>query len=180
MQFVRVTRKSENFKDIKRLYKRAFPAEERFPFWLLNKKAHPDRADFWAIYDRDRFLGTAYVVKSESLAYVFYLAIQDGERGKGYGTQVIQNLKARYKDKTLFLALETPDENAPNNAQRIKRHDFYKRCGLTDMPFKIKEGPVIYSAMSAGGDISAEAYRDMMQSYFGKFIFKVIDTRILR
>ena len=39
----------ENNKNIKSLYKSAFPANERMPFWLLKKLAKKENADFYGI-----------------------------------------------------------------------------------------------------------------------------------
>ena len=39
----------ENNKNIKSLYKSAFPANERMPFWLLKRLAKKENADFYGI-----------------------------------------------------------------------------------------------------------------------------------
>ena len=177
--FIEVTPKSKNLRKIKKLYKTAFPKDERAPFWLLTKRAKSDCADFWALYDGEEFIGMAYVVRYEALAYLFYLAIDDGKRGKGYGTKAITELKARYGGGKLFLALEQLDESAPNYEQRLKRHAFYESCGLHDLPHKIKEASVVYAVMGFGEAVEPEEYEEMMKRYLGGFLYKTVDVRMI-
>lgn len=131
------------------------------------------------MYNEDKFIGITYIVKNKDLAYIFYLAVQPDERGKGYGTEIINELKKRYAGMRLFLALELPDEQAPNYEQRVKRHEFYSKCGLNDLPCKIKEASVIYGVMGIGGNIKPEEYGEMMKLYLGGFLSKIIDVRLI-
>ena len=78
------------------------------------------------------------------------------------------------------LALEQLNKNAENYEQRVKRHAFYERCGLTDLPYKIKEGTVVYSIMGTGETVEPEEYREMMDDFLGGFFTRLIDTRILK
>lgn len=180
MQLIEVSKKSEDYAAIKRLYKKAFPTNERAPFWLLMKKNKPSTADFWAFRDGNEFVGFTYVVKYQNLAYIFYLAIQADKRGKGYGTQAIEALKNRYAGKRIFLALESPDETADNYEQRVKRHAFYEKCGLSDIPYRLKEASVVYSLMGIGKAVEPEEYRTMMENYLGGFFSRIVDMRIIR
>ena len=62
IQLKRADKKTSDYRKIKRLYKKAFPAEERAPFFLLSVKAKKDCADFWALYDDKKWSGLMYVV----------------------------------------------------------------------------------------------------------------------
>ncbi len=180
MQLVRVTKSIKEYKQIKKLYRLAFPWEERAPFFILMKKAKPSAADFWAMYDDKKWVGLAYVVKGDELAYIFYLAIKPDEQGKGYGGTALEILKDYYKGCKLFLALEPLDQTADNYEQRIKRHLFYEKCGLSDMPYKIKEASVIYDIMGIGGIVEPEEYGRMMENYLGKFYKRFVDMKIIK
>ena len=93
MEFVNATERTKDYRKMKKLYKQAFPSNERAPFRLLKRRAKSDNADFWALYNEDKFIGITYIVKNKDLAYIFYLAVQPDERGKGYGTEIINELK---------------------------------------------------------------------------------------
>ena len=180
MELKIVSRQSKDYGLVKKLYKQAFPANERAPFWLLMRKAKAGKADFWALYDKEKWVGISYVVTYKNLAYIFYLAICAEERSKGYGEKAIYLLKDRYYGKKIFLALESLENTADNYAQRIRRHEFYLKCGLIDIPYKLKEASVIYDLMGFGGTVEPEEYREMIENYLGHFLSRLIDMRIIK
>lgn len=179
MELIKVSKKMDIYHPVKDLYIKSFPAEERAPFWLMMKKTSMPIVDFWALYDDDNWVGIAYVIKNENIAYLFYLAICENERGKGYGHKSLEILKEKYKDYKFFLALEELDKNADNYEQRVKRHSFYESCGLSDMPHHIKEASVVYDIMGIGEPVTAEEYLSLMKKYLGRFLVKILDIRIV-
>lgn len=184
MEFVPFSKSSKDAIAVKQLYKTAFPREERVAFRVLARgasdKRTSNRADFWLLYDGDKFIGMAYVVHRADLAYLYYFAICESERGKGYGGKIIDELKERYGDCRFFLALEQLDESAENISQRIARHDFYQNHGLSDMPRKIREGKVTYSTMSIGGVVEPDEYHELMRNYLGNFTFWLLRLKMER
>ncbi len=166
--------------EIRKLYTEAFPADERAPFSLMMKRAQQNKADFWILTDKEKQVGMAYVLRQKGLAYLFYLAIHKTLRGQGYGTQAIKTLRDRYAGSRFFLALEIPDPDAANYEQRLKRHDFYLRCGLSDLPYHIKEHTVIYDIMGAGGIVEPEEYKALINSWLGWPMKWLIDMRIIK
>lgn len=178
MELISVTKRSKDLSAIKKLYKHAFPKAERVPFRLLVSRAAPDKADFWALHDDGKLIGMAYAIKAQGLAYLYFFAIDKALRGKGYGSHALETLKSRYADGRFFLALETLDESAQNYDYRVRRHEFYKRCGFIDLPHKIKEATVVFASMGVGGEIQPHEYRDMMSNYLGERYMKKIDPKM--
>lgn len=176
---LRAFNKKNDKNKVKDLYMSAFPADERFPFRLMIRKASHGKGDFWIFEENGQFTGMAYVVCDADMAYLFYLAICDGRRGCGYGTKALSLLKEKYSGKRLFLALETLDEDADNYEQRLKRHSFYEKCGLTDFPYRIKEAKVIYSIMGIGEPIQPHEYKHMMDNYMGRLRRHLVDVRFV-
>lgn len=170
---------------IKRIYTSSFPKNERAPFHMLKSRAARNKAEFLAICDGGKVVGTAYVVSFKDMAYLFYLAIDSGSRGQGFGTRAVEMLLRRYRDKRFFLALEQLDETADNYADRVKRHEFYRSCGLVDLPFKIKEADVIFASMgaklhdSSAFTVTPEEYKELMRRYTGFLMFRIIDLRLI-
>lgn len=93
IHLVPVSKKLPEFPVIRALYRQAFPPEEQAPFWLLMRKTKLPMTDFWAFYEQETWVGFAYVIQNETLAYLFYLAISPEQRGKGYGHQAMACLK---------------------------------------------------------------------------------------
>ena len=79
--FKKVTKQICDYKSVKELYLSAFPAVERVPFWLLMKKSKNDGADFYAIYDGEKWIGLIYAITDGEVVYVYYYAISEKERG---------------------------------------------------------------------------------------------------
>ena len=90
VKLIETKKDSKDWKKIKALYLRAFPAVERLPFWLLKKKTQRRIAEFCSLYDDDEWVGFIYTLKNDSLAYVFFLAIDDTKRSHGYGSKLIR------------------------------------------------------------------------------------------
>lgn len=180
MKLIMVSKKMDIYRDIRKLYKHSFPLSERAPFWLLMVRSKSPVADFWALYDEDKWVGIVYVIKHKELAYIFYFAIREEERGKGYGEKALEILKKRYRGNRIFLALETLDKEADNYKQRVRRHAFYEKCGLLDLPYKLQEATVTYDIMGIGGAVEPEEYREMISIYIGRFFSRIFNMRIVK
>ena len=169
----------EEFRKIKLLYKKAFPREERAPVWLIHKTLKKKTAEMLVVKEGDAFLGFVYMVCNEKLAYVFYLALEESIRGSGYGSAVLRAMKDRYRDKNLFLAREKIDSSATNYEQRVKRHRFYLKNGFEDLSCEIKEGSVIFDAMGVNGEVSKEAYDELIVNWGGKLWARINDMKVI-
>lgn len=179
IQFKELNKKMPVYKQVKKLYKTAFPREERAPFVLMTSAAKRGNGEFLIAFDGDEFVGLAYMVCSDALAYIFYLAVSEDKRSKGYGGAVLSALKERYKGRKLFLALEAMDESAPNIEQRRKRRSFYEKNGFEGVACKLKEATVVYDVMSIGGTVTAAEYDKLITGWCGRFIKTLADMRII-
>jgi len=161
-------------REVRRLYKSAFPADERAPLRLLFRRVRRDCC-FYAVTDEGRFIGLAYVILHRRLAYVFYLAVEARERGRGYGTAILTRLKEIYGDYIVILNIEDPhDESAGNIALRRRRLGFYERNGFVDTGIKTDEAGVVYELLSLDMSVTIEEYLAMMEHFMGKIMFRFI------
>ena len=168
---------SPDYGKISRLYKRAFPADERAPMLVLAMKSGRETVDFWGIYSDGEWIGLAYVLTEGEVSYLFYFALSESFRGKGLGSKSLQALKIKYADKRFFLALEQLDESAENYPERLKRREFYLRNGLKPINCTIREASVVYDVMGTG-DIFPEEYETMMRNYLGKRVARLVSMKI--
>lgn len=178
MAIVRAEIKDKHF--LKKLYKEAFPKDERAPFFLLWRQYKKSNGEFLIEKKDNKNIGFAYIISNDNLAYLSYFAINPHLRGMGYGSQVLTNLKEIYTGKRLFLAREKLDTSADNYDERLKRREFYLKNGFSDLPCSIKEASVIYDAMGIGGSVSPYEY-DEMVNVWGGFIKRLVkwDMRVL-
>ena len=169
----------EMYHQIYKLYMEAFPAEERAPFRHLIHRAELGKADLWNLYEEKQWTGFLYVLSLKKVAYIFYLAIDSAQRGKGFGTAAIEAMKQRYKGYRIFVSLENPNEIADNAPQRIERYMFYKRCGFEDLPCRVREGTVVFALMGIGECIQPEEYRELIDHSLGKMYRHIFCLKIV-
>lgn len=173
----RITKKY--YKAAKKLYLSAFPREERPPFYLLKSREKSGKGDFLIAKDGEVFVGFAYVIPYLDTAYLYYFAIDEALRGKGYGSAVLTELKKLYEGKRFYLAREMLDKKSDNFQQRVKRHEFYLKNGFEDLPIKIKEASVTFDVMGIGGVIKKDEYDAMMDGFCGKLLRKLVEMRLI-
>lgn len=170
---------SDDTKKIKRLYLSAFPKEERAPFFMMKWKAKQKKGKMLAAKDNGEFVGFVYFIENSECAYLFYLAIVPEKRSMGYGTEILSQISTDYKGKRVFLARETLDPNAENYSQRLRRHEFYLRCGFSDIPCKIIEATETYDVMSIGGAVTPNDYKELISSWCGEFMRKRVPMKLV-
>ena len=164
---------------IKSLFLSAFPLAERPPFSVLRKSYERNKGDLWSIYADNRFAGFCHTLVYDKCVYIFYLAIKDEFRGMGIGSNTLQQLISNYSGYKIFLALEKLDENAENFEERKKRHSFYEKNGLHDLPHYIKEATETYAIMGNDGEVTAAEYNRLIENSFGKFYKRLFSMQIV-
>ena len=177
IHFKEITKKSEDYKKVKELYKTAFPKEEQIPFFIMISKIKKDNVKFYSIFDSSTWVGFVYLINYKDLSYVFYFAISDDSRGKGYGGATLKALKEAYPSSRFFLAIEEIDSKYDNYRQRVSRKAFYEKNGFQLLNQKMYESGVVYDLMGTDGKVDADLFDIMLKDYLGVF-YKLIKTYI--
>ncbi len=180
LSFVDVFSGNENLNKARKLYESAFPSEERMPFAFLEKGYRKGIADFFAVYDGPLFVGIIYVVLIGKYASVFYFAVDEKLRKKGYGSRILSSIKERYQNRTIFLDIEKIDEQAKDNGLRIRRKNFYNRNGFSSCGLFITEFGVNYEILTHNGNIDFPEYKKFMKKFTGKLFYYLVYIRKLR
>ena len=166
-------------KEVKKLYREAFPADERAPFFMLIKRTERKENSFYAVTDNDGFAGLVYTIKSDKVIYVFFLAVIPEKRGKGYGTKILYEIKNKNPDLAVILMIEDTDiKDAPNYEERLNRLKFYKRNDFFQLGIKINEAGVKYELLGTKKDVVLEDFFKVMKKFLGKILFKLIYRRM--
>ncbi len=122
-------------RQLKRLYKQAFPWYERKPWALLERVSAAGNAELLAV-SRGRgqkavnFCGLAICLFWQDIVLLDYLAVEPKMRSLGLGGQIMPLLLQRYPDKRLLLESERPGAPYTNLADCQRRLRFYQKCGL--------------------------------------------------
>lgn len=143
----------------------AFPPEEYLSPSKLTEMSHDGGFDFLALYDQskgDIFVGFMTVMLHESIAYLFFLAIDPKLRGAGYGSLAIERLKALYPKYKQVVDFEMIDENAKNNEQRKRRRCFYLKNGYKPTGHFMSYFGVDYEIFCMDEDFELDEFKKMM------------------
>ena len=143
-----VTRTAPHYRDVVGLYRRAFPRQEQIPLWHMRLMALLPGVALNAWYDGQTMAGLTYTVESRRMIWLFYLAVNDSVRSRGYGSQMLSQLRRRAAGRAIILEIEPLDPAAPNIEQRRRRLAFYERNGFSPTGHTIQEGEQSYTLMS--------------------------------
>lgn len=115
---------------IYRLYRSAFPRSERKPFGVIRSMHRRGKTDVWVLRKAGRFAGFAATINDSNLILLDYLAVSDGMRGRGIGSDLLDTLKRHYAPKGIFVEIESAFDASPNRNARIRRRRFYTKNGM--------------------------------------------------
>lgn len=125
---------------------------------------------FQAFYDNNEFCGLIYYVVSAQTVYVVYLAISPDLRNRGYGTRVLQQLRARFPERQLTLDIEPVIKTAKNYCQRVRRLHFYEQNGFHQTASKLIDSDgqfqLLTTARQLNIDSTTVALKQMSSGYY--------------
>ena len=175
-----ITKKSRDYKAVRRIFLTAFPSCERPPHAFLYLRSKKQGNDYLAVYDGDTLVGMSYVISSDILSYVFFLAIDESHRGKGFGTATLDALKSRYADKKIILAIEEMDERADNYPERLRRLKFYENNGFKMSGYKLREVTMVYDLLALTEPPTPKEYTTVSRTFLGKTLSKIFKMEIFK
>lgn len=157
MHLSKITEKSKDLKEIKALYQRAFPANERTDF-EENIEDNSASCEAYAFYDHDEFCGFFCLLNDMDITHITYFAIEESKRGHGYGSQALHLLQKMKPGRRIIADLELAEEGAPNNSQRNKRKLFYLGNGYQETGIRYRWQKEDYEILSQGGPVTGPEF----------------------
>ena len=178
IKILNISEVENDYEQIKTLYEESFPRTERFPFDYIIKRSQKNDIKFEVFYDNDNFIGLSYMIMEKNIVFILYFAVNNKHRGKGYGTEILKQLKEKYKDYTILLEIEELREDSSNYDQRVRRKSFYEKNGFYGTNKHIKEGPNVFEIMTSDINTSFDnkLFRKIYKKMFngiGKLIVPV-------
>lgn len=148
------------FDEAIRLYRDAFPKEERRDKDEQSRILENEAYHFEFILDGDELCGIALFWELEELIFLEHFAIKPSMRSMGLGSTVLEILKK--KEKRLLLEIEPPTDELTK-----RRYGFYKRCGFVMNPYyhiqaklRCGDGDVVLNVLSYPDVLSEREYGD--------------------
>ncbi|MBE6031831.1 MAG: GNAT family N-acetyltransferase [Clostridiales bacterium] len=174
MRVEKITRRTKEYNQIKALKDRNFPPQDQFPMWLIVLLAKRKTVDFYAFYDGELFCGFAYVIRSKGMFYFRYLAVEETLRSKGYGGQILSELRKLAGGMPMTFNIEPLDPSADNYEQRVRRKAFYLRNGFLDTGYDLNHMGHDYYIMTDREPCDLEEYKRLLKGFaFGFYNAKV-------
>ncbi|ONI38138.1 hypothetical protein AN639_08345 [Candidatus Epulonipiscium fishelsonii] len=128
-----------------------------------------------AFYDGNTFIGLTYLISTAYKVYILYLAMDTNVRSKGYGSHVLDIIKQRYNDKTVFLSIEEVSEKYKDFSIRKRRLEFYLKNGFVKNDYSLKELGQLLETMSFNGLADKDDFIDtftILAKPLPKFVIK--------
>ncbi len=116
-----------------RLYQSAFPRCEKKPFPMIRSMCKKGKSDVWYFEEGGRFAGLVITINGPDKVLLDYLAVEKKHRGKGFGSEMLWQMREQYAGKGVFLEIETVTEEAENYEERKRRKSFYLSNGMTEL-----------------------------------------------
>ena len=118
-----------------------------------------------AWYDGDELVGMTFVFLYEAVAYLSYFCIVRSGRGKGYGTNVLMQMKAMYP--RIVVDIEKVENSSEEG--RVRRKNFYLEHDFQETGVFYYIYHVDYELLCAGQSITAEEWDDLIHAFWGAF-----------
>ena len=144
-----------------KLYKEAFPKEERIPWWLLRWNARRKGIGLTAFLDGDTFCGFTSSVTVEDLHFLLFFAVETALRGQGYGSRILSDIQKNHGKVTLNV--EPLIDTAPNLKERQRRFAFYRKNGFLDTGYHVWEIGGKFRVLSTQRELDVPQYQKVFQ-----------------
>ncbi|MBP3683658.1 MAG: GNAT family N-acetyltransferase [Oscillospiraceae bacterium] len=150
-----------------RLYQKAFPSSEKKPFSIILKKYRQGVTDIWRFTREGKFAGLIITINGVENILLDYLAVEEGQRGTGIGSEILVLMRKHYGGKGVFLEIESVYEECDNQAQRLQRKHFYEKCGMKSMDVFVWLFGVKMELMGFDCCLSFEEYHSFYRDNYG-------------
>ena len=148
------------------LYQTAFPKNERKPFSRITSMVKVGRADLWTIRRDGKFAGFAATVNGPDIVLLDYFAVKRSLRGLGVGREALKALMEHYRDRGIFVEIESTLAEAENQQERQKRKEFYVNCGMEPMGTEADLFGVRMELLGVRCHLDFESYRSFYRDHY--------------
>ncbi len=107
MRAVDIAKLGSDRKRVKEIYMRAFPRDERMPFWMMRAMAKMQNTRFLAFYEEALLCGFVYMAVAGNIVFVMFFAVEESLRlAVDMGAGSWQKSRHTIRDKKLSFPLK--------------------------------------------------------------------------
>lgn len=170
---------TDQWKQLEEIYLEAFPKQERKPFGVLKGSVRRGKVRIFPAEENGTLLGFTAVIPFEDMVMVDYLAVSHKARGKGTGSQLMQQVCSHYAGKKVVLLIERLDDQAENAQQRMARRRFYLKNGFASTDLFTTGAGGDMEVLSFGGQVTGDAYLRLQKYALGSLLFRLSGIRLV-
>ena len=170
----------EQWEKIREIYMEAFPKRERKPFGILKRSVKRGKIELFAAWEGTDLLGFTAVIPFENMVMVDYLAVSAKARGKGTGSQLMEEVCGHYTGKKVVLLIERLDDQAENAAQRQARRRFYLKNGFASTELFTSGAGGDMEVLSFGGQVPGSEYMRLQKYALGSILFRLSGMKLVK
>lgn len=161
-----------------KLYRKAFPAYERKPFSLIRSMQKKGKSDVWYFEKDGKFAGLVFTINSHDVILIDYLAIASKRRGEGIGSEIIAQLGDYYRNKGIFVEIESVFDKCDNLHERLRRKQFYLNNGMVPMKVMVVLFGVEMELLGNNCQLTYDEYYSFYKDNYGDFAIKNIKPAV--
>lgn len=160
-----VNKVGTNRKDVKAVYFNSFPPNERMPFWMMVAMSKLQNTKFLSFYDNEKLCGFLYLAIQFRQIFVMFFAVDTELHSKGYGSEILNELKRLYPEERVFVSIERciTDNDRTGDLERRKR--FYLRNGFMETGYFIRMSGVEQEILVRNGQFSKAKFCAFLALY---------------
>ncbi|HHV30342.1 MAG TPA: GNAT family N-acetyltransferase [Clostridium sp.] len=160
---LKVKKVSLKSKDVKAIYFDSFPPNERMPFWMMVLMSKLWNTKFLSFYDNDKLCGFIYFAVQFKQVFVMFFAVDKELRSKGYGREILNELKKLYPMKKVIVSIEHSNTDKTEEQERRKR--FYLNNGFEETGYLIRMNGVEQEILVRNGKFNKAKFRAFLAFY---------------
>ena len=148
---------------IGRINEEAFPPSEFMPLGMMFDLTEKIGGSVWGIYTEKGPAGFAMTVRNNKCEYFLFLAIDRKLRNQGLGAKAVKAFFREFSGRQVILDFEELDPEAENYPLRLRRKNFYLRCGFHETGrFTMYRGSR-FEVVCNGGELETGSFRDLIK-----------------
>ena len=175
IELIQVTNSLELSHELRIIYEEAFPLEERRDWAQFTELLNNPNFFLKAIYHQKNLVGILMIWNLHEFRFIEHFAIRDAERGKGFGSKVIQQI---ISENNFPLILEVDEPSSETTQKRIQ---FYERFNFSvckseyfQPPYSADKNKVKMLLMSYPEEIN-DAYFSQIKARIHRLVYGIIE-----